>query len=94
MVVSVQRLRWDTWNIDHIARHQVKPNEVAEVCEGKPVFSQTYKGRIRVIGPTLARRILTVIIAPEGDDSYYAITARPASRQERRLYANLGGEVI
>jgi uncharacterized DUF497 family protein len=85
-MLAVQRLEWDEWNIAHIARHQVVPAEVEQVCHGLPMTSQTYKGRIRAVGPTSAGRMLTVILAPRGEDIFYAITARPASRKERRRY--------
>ena len=48
--------------------------------------SETYNGRIRAIGPTEAGRMLAVILAPQGGDLYYTVTARPASRKERRRY--------
>jgi uncharacterized DUF497 family protein len=86
-MLSVRRLIWDTWNVAHIARHHVTLEEVEEVCHGQPVTSETYKGRIRVVGLTRSGRILTVILAPTPDAGlYYPITARPADRKERRNY--------
>jgi uncharacterized DUF497 family protein len=86
-MLSVRRLIWDAWNVAHIARHRVIPEEVEEVCHDKPVTSETYKGRLRVVGLTRSGRILTVILAPTPDaDVYYPITARPADRKERRNY--------
>jgi hypothetical protein len=41
-MLFVHRLIWDTWNSVHIARHDVIPDEVEEVCHGHPVTSQTY----------------------------------------------------
>ena len=46
--------------------------------------SATYAGRPRVVGPTAAGVLLTAILAPRGRGVYYRVTARPASRQERR----------
>jgi len=93
-VVFVHRLVWDNWNIAHIARHQVIPEEVEEVCEGNPTTSQTYAGRIRVAGPTRAGRMLTIILAPKGEEGvYYLVTARSADRKERKEYQQeKGGE--
>ena len=55
--------------------------------------SGTYEGRIRVVGPTRAGRLLTVIFAPTGEGIHYVVTARPASRMERRRYGEVkGGE--
>lgn len=47
-MLTIRRLIWDAWNVAHIARHHVIPEEVEEVCHGLPQTSQTYKGRIRV----------------------------------------------
>jgi uncharacterized DUF497 family protein len=91
-MLVVRRLRWDAWNVEHIARHRVLPEEVEEVCHGPYVASETYGGRLRVIGPTSGGRMLTVILAPEGRGMFYPVTARPTSRQERRLYDALTGD--
>jgi uncharacterized DUF497 family protein len=85
-MLVVQRLVWDDWNIAHIARHDVVPDDVEAVCHNDPIVSATYNDRLRVIGATHGGAILTVILAPEGEGAYYVITARPASRKERRLY--------
>jgi len=91
-MLFVRRLIWDSWNIAHIARHDVIPDEVEEVCHGAPVTSQTDNGRIRVVGPTQARRMLTVIFAPTDQQGIYdPITARPADRKERRHYEQQQG---
>ena len=87
------QLIWHAANIAHIARHAVTKDEVEQVCAGKPITSQTYGGRIRVIGETIDGRVLTAILAPKVDNLYYPVTARPASRRERALYGlQKGGE--
>jgi hypothetical protein len=78
-MVYVRRLHWDAWNLDHIARHDVRPDEVLEVCVGDIIASETYAGRLRLIGRTASGRMLTVILAPEGEGVYYAVTARPGA---------------
>ena len=89
----VRRLSWDAWNVSHIARHQVTPEEVEQVCHGQHVQRQAYAGRIMLIGTTEAGRILSVVLNPEENDMYYPVTARPASRGERRVYlSEKGGE--
>lgn len=85
-MVSIRRLIWDPWNVAHIARHQVTPEEAEEVCHGPVWTSATYAGRLRVVGPTQAGRMITVILAPRDSGIYYPVTARPASRKERKLY--------
>ena len=92
-MLVIQRLVWDEWNIAHIARHDIRPDEVEEVCHNDPMVSETYNERLRVVGLAGSGKILTVILAPEGDGVYYVVTARPASRKERQLYrAQKGGE--
>lgn len=85
-MIYIRRLIWDAWNTAHIARHDVTPEEVEEVCHGRPIASETYGQRIRLIGPDLQGRMRTVILAPRRRGVYYPVTARPASRKERRLY--------
>jgi uncharacterized DUF497 family protein len=85
-MVFIRRLLWDAWNVAHIARHQVTPEEVEEVCHGDPVVRAGYRGRIVLIGPTGRGRILSVILAPLGRGVYYPVTAFPASRRMRRSY--------
>ena len=89
----VRRLRWDDWNGKHIARHQVTPEEVEEVCHAETVQLQGKKGRVILIGPTQASRVLAVVLEHEGSDVYYPVTARPASRPERRYYQERKGGV-
>jgi uncharacterized protein len=91
-MLAIRRLIWDPRNVAHIARHHVTPEEVEEVCHGIPVTSQTYKGRIRVVGPTRRRRMLTVILAPTDEQGVYSpVTARHADRKERRNYGHEQG---
>jgi uncharacterized DUF497 family protein len=86
-MILVRRLVWDTWNEPHIARHVVTRDEVEEVCHGDSIVREAQKGRLMVIGPTHARRVLAVILDPETEEGvYYPITARPADRRERRIY--------
>ena len=85
-MIFIRRLIWDSWNVDHIARHRVTPEEVEEVCHGAPLAQRSYKGRIILLGPTATGKLLAVILAPEGRGVYYPVTARPASRKERGMY--------
>ncbi len=87
----VQRLLWDEWNVGHIAKHRVTPEEVEEVCHAEPLVFEAKRGRIIGVGPTVDGRVLAVVLAPEGEGVYYPITARPASKKERRLYEKQGG---
>ena len=85
-MVVVRRLVWDAWNVPHIARHQVTSNEVEELRQGKFLTVPTYGGRLRIIGVTKVNRMIAAILHPLGKATFYVVTARPASRKERRLY--------
>jgi uncharacterized DUF497 family protein len=86
VVIVVRRLLWDPGNVAHIARHGVTLEEVEEMCKQEPIVASGYAGRLRVIGPTRTNRMLAAILAPVEPGVYLSITARPASRKERRLY--------
>ncbi len=94
-MIEINRLLWDDWNITHTARHGVLPEEVEETCQGDFVFFESCKNRFLLVGPTRTGRMLAVILdpEPEGKGVYYPVTARPASRKERRYYQEeKGGE--
>ena len=94
-MLFVRRLIWDAWNVAHIARHHVSPEEVGEVCHGEHVVQEGKKERALVFGPTQAGRMLTVVLdSTETANTYYVVTARPASRRERAIYTTEkeGGE--
>ena len=90
-MLHIRRLIWDPGNVAHIARHDVTVDEAEEVCHGDPIQLQSYSGRIILIGPTRAGRMLAVVLDPQGEDAAYPVTARPASRKERRYYQQQKG---
>lgn len=91
--MEIVQLIWDGWNVAHIARHDVTPIEVEDLCHGDPVGLQSYQGRLVLIGPTQAGRMLAAVLEPVGDAGvFYPVTARPASRKERRYYRQQKGE--
>ena len=59
----ISRLDWDDYRIDHIARHNVIPDEVWEVC-GDPFHAARRQGlnRYLVYGQTAAGRPLFVVL--------------------------------
>jgi uncharacterized protein len=84
----VERLEWDDWNRDHIAKHGVSPEEAEQVVRGNPVVRKSYKERLVLIGPSHSGRMLAVIVGPTRSHPhvYYVVSARPADRKERRDY--------
>ena len=84
--ITPDNLIWDKWNIEHIARHEVTRQEVEEVCEARYIAGQGHSGRFIVIGLTGINRMLAVILEASEEEMYYVVTARSASRRERRIY--------
>lgn len=82
----IRKLRWDEWNIAHIKRHNVTPEEVEDICHEDPIIQSGKKGRKLVIGPTKQNRMIVAVLDPEGQGKYYPVTARDASRKERKVY--------
>ncbi len=82
----IRKLIWDEWNIDHIARHNVEPEEVEEVCKSKNLFNKWKNKTYRVIGQTEDGRYLTIFLAPRIGQSYYPVTARDAVAREKKVF--------
>ena len=92
----VKRIRWDEFNIAHIAeRHEITPEQVEEACYGDNTLikvEETYKNRLLLLAPRDNGRLLAVVLVSEGEGVYYPVTARPTKRQERRRYASWRAE--
>ncbi len=86
----IDELEWDDWKLEHVQKHGVTVTEVAEVSIANAMYRTTYKDRIMVTGPTSAGRMLTIVIGESPYQRYrwYVFSARPASRAERRDYAD------
>jgi hypothetical protein len=71
----------------------VVPEEAEDVAAAEPVARATDTGRYHRLGRTLAGRMLTVLggPAPNQPDVYDVVSARPASRHERRFSAHQNG---
>lgn len=81
-MIAVKELIWDDWNKAHIAKHNLLPNEVEEVCHGTCKAVESYRGRLEIVGKTKKGRKLVIILSPEdrelkkyGSGIYYPITA-------------------
>lgn len=95
--ITIQKLIWDEWNIEHIARHSVLPSEVEEICQVNSQTEYAQKGRMRITGLTKKGRLISTFLDPEEQNGvYYPVTARDASKKERISFQewNKGGVKI
>ncbi len=88
--MKIHELIWPQDQIEHIAQHNVTPNEVEEVCMGKP-FIQRAKSQgenpvYYVLGQTNAGRYLFCVVIRFADGRGYPITARAMTDKEKRRY--------
>lgn len=80
---------WDSWNRDHINRHNVSPEEAEQVIYNNPldVDAEVVDGESRIasIGRTNQGRFL-VVITTVRETRLRVVTAFPASKNLIELY--------
>ena len=86
----ISRLDWDEYRIEHIARHDVEPDEVWEVC-ADPLHLARRQGRnrYRVYGQTVDGRYPFVVLEHVEDTIYKPITARDMTVGEKKNFRRL-----
>lgn len=81
---------WNSDRIEHIASHNVTPNDVEEVCFGVSFVlkakSEGEKPVYYVLGQTDAGRYLFCVVIQFPDGKGYPVTARPMTDNERKRY--------
>ena len=78
-------VRWIDWNVDHIAKHGVTPEEAEEVVRAarSPWPDKMADNKSGVHGQTNAGRWLQVIFIADPDKTVFVIHARPLTERER-----------
>jgi uncharacterized protein len=84
--VKIDDLQWDDENIAHIARHEVNPDEVEDVCFGLHFSENTGNQRYVLSGQTAVGRYLNVVIERIGRGLFRPITAFEMSETYKRQY--------
>jgi hypothetical protein len=70
---------------DHIwMEHQVRADDVYEVCEAARLVIRGRNGGFAIFGQTNAGRYLVLFVHPRGNDVYALATARDMTQTERR----------
>jgi uncharacterized protein len=86
------RFEWDAGNLEHIQEHGVTQIEAEESLQDKELVHVTMdvrsaEVRILVLGLTKKQRLLSVAFIVR-DTRVRVVTARDASRKERKWYAD------
>jgi uncharacterized DUF497 family protein len=88
--MKIHEIIWPEDRIDHIARHNVTPEEVEEVCFSRPLVQRAkFEGHnpvYYVLGKTASGRYLFCVVIQFPDDKGYPVTARPMTRKEKRRF--------
>jgi uncharacterized DUF497 family protein len=86
----IGRLLWDDYRIEHIARHDVEPDEVWEICQD-PLHRAHREGRnrYRLYGQTADGRYLFIVLEQIEGAAYKPITARDMTDGEKRGFRRL-----
>ena len=88
--MRIRELLWPADRVEHAARHGVTPEEVEQVCFGRPLVqkakSQGPNPVYYVLGETASGRHLFCVVIRFPDRKGYPVTARPMTEREQRRY--------
>lgn len=86
----ISKLEWDDYRVKHIAKHDVEPHEVWEVCNDNSHLARRQgRNRYLVYGQTLDGRHLFVVLEQIEWSVYKPITARNMTDREKRNFRRL-----
>lgn len=84
--MRIGRLEWDDDNVEHLARHQVTPQEVEDVCFGFHISRKEDGERYILSGQSGEGRYLNVVIERVGGGLFRPVTAFEMSESYKRSY--------
>ena len=86
----IKEIIWSYDRIEHIAMHQVTPDEFEDICFGDSLILRTKsEGKnpvYLILGQTVAGRYLACVVIKFPDDNGYPVTAREMTENEKRRY--------
>ncbi len=86
----ISELDWDDYRIDHIANHDVEPDEVWEACKDPFHLARRQgRNRYRLYGQSRDGRYLFAVLEHIEDSVYKPITARDMTDREKRSFRRL-----
>jgi uncharacterized DUF497 family protein len=84
--MKIAQLEWDDENVEHIARHQITPVEVEEVCFEQHIAYRATHGRYVLYGQTANRKYIKVVLVRLYRTVFRPKTAYEMSDREKRGY--------
>jgi uncharacterized DUF497 family protein len=89
--MRIHTILWPQDRVDHLARHQVEPSEVEQVCFSSKAWVRRGKSLGRnpvyyVLGRTHVGRYLFCVVIGFPDGNGYPVTAREMTTKEKRRY--------
>ncbi len=88
--MKISQLEWNNQRIEHIARHDVDPDEVWEVCKDpRHLARKQGKNRYLLYGQTYDGRYLFVVLEYLKENRYIPVTARDMTINEKQKFRRL-----
>jgi uncharacterized DUF497 family protein len=84
--VQIHELQWDDSNVAHIARHDISPDEVEDVCFSLHIRERSENKKYILSGQTSNGRYLHVVLAGADKGLFRPITAFEMSDNDKRSY--------
>lgn len=81
--IVVRVLVFDRVNREHIKKHKVTEKEIDAVGKKFLYHRKAHSGRYLAVG-RVGPRVLTIVIRRVSTGKYYLVTARDASKKERK----------
>lgn len=84
--------RWNQWNIEHLARHGVDPEEAEEVVTAarRPYPRWIGDDKLLVWGRGRGGRLLQVVFVVDDDGTAFVIHGRELTKREKGLHRRKG----
>jgi len=81
--IKIKKLSWQDWNREHIKKHNVSVEEIETAAKNMVAHKKGYLERYIAVGRS-GTRILAIIVNRERTGQYLVVTARDASKEERK----------
>ena len=89
--MEITEFEWDENNIEHIARHNVSPDEIEDVAfNDEPWIKKGREGTRYMLGYTVAGRYLFAVYVLKSKGIARVITAMDMDEKTRKLYKTRG----